>query len=67
MTLLNKENSPRPPLGRPGAHDVTCLECHRSYLARSMTPCPYCKGEGQKAIGDSDITKKVCDDNDLIK
>ena len=52
----------------PSARRVLCLCCDRTYLARSVSQCPYCRRDAQSATVGSDepLTKKVME-NDLFK
>jgi hypothetical protein len=51
------------------AVEYTCSRCGSVYLSRhSGSPCQHCTTlTGQVQKGDSEYTRKVLDDNDLIK
>lgn len=70
MPQQPNQRSPRPPQDqvRP-ARRASCPACGQEYLTRSMTQegCPYCGGRGIIRQDAGEFTKKVVDDNDLIK
>ena len=48
------------------AYSASCPNGH-TYLTRNGGPCPQCAAPGDLRRSDGEFTKKVVDDNDLIK
>lgn len=61
----SKERSPHHPSRSQPSYDCVCTSCGTKFLAKSGAGCPSCGGNANR--GSSEITKKVVDDNDLIK
>jgi hypothetical protein len=57
------DSRPLPP--RSNVAEWTCPSCGAKYLAKSAA-CPSCSTLGGKR-GEDDLTKKIVDDNDLMK
>lgn len=56
--------SHRRPSPSQGSYEMSCPNCGTKLLAKSGASCPKCSGSMRQ--GD-EMTKKVIDDNDLIK
>lgn len=67
MSRINKQGQtflPHPSQNQ-GSYEHNCPGCGRKFLAKAHSQCPNCH-ESSVADGD-EFTKKVIDDNDLIK
>lgn len=56
---------PRHPPANGATYEWTCSGCGTAYLSKSAS-CPRC-GSGGGKRGYEELTKKVVDDNDLLK